>query len=298
MTDTEYSLLDSGDGEKLERFAEIEVVRPSPQALWRRTLPAARWSGARARYLRSNKGGGRWDPPHALPEQWDCRIGGQQMLLRPTGFGHVGVFPEQVRFWHWLQARVTADHEVLNLFGYTGGSTIAAARGGARVTHCDASRGVVQWASENARRNDLNEAPVRWIVDDALKFLRREARRERRYHGIVLDPPSFGRGPKGEVWKLEEGIGELLAATIDVLHADTGAFVLLSAHTPGLGGRALENLLRQSLASRAASGPCAHGEMVIASTAPAPALPSGTWAAWAHDGNLPPPDAPNPEAPA
>jgi len=282
-----YELLDSGGGAKLERFGEWIVVRPSPQALWPRTLDDSAWNAAHATYHRSDKGGGSWSPPGVLPEIWECSVGAQRFLIKPTGFGHMGVFAEQVPFWEWIAAQSRPGSEVLNLFAYTGGSTLAAARAGAKVTHCDAAKGVVQWASDNAPLNDLQDASIRWIIDDAQKFLAREDRRGRRYHGVILDPPSFGRGPKGQVFKLEEQVDELLDQCVAVLDDDF-AFVLFSAHTPGIGAVALRNLLEIALRKRFDTGIDAgrfgHGEMWIEGSRP---LPSGTWSAWARNGELP-----------
>ncbi len=290
----DYALIDSGAASKLERFGPYLLVRPSPQALWRVRLDPSHWEAAHARYRRSRQGGGHWEERMRLPESWDASVGPLRLRLRPTGFGHLGVFAEQIPFWRWIESRCAdrsahANFEVLNLFAYTGGSTLAAARGGARVTHCDASKGVVQWGRENAALNGLEAAPIRWIVDDALKFLRREARRGRRYHGLVLDPPSFGRGPKGEVFKLEESIGELLTAAVAVLDPEP-SFVLLSAHTPGLGAIALRHLLHEALeeAGIAASPPhLSHGEMVVPTEPGVRSLPSGSWAAYHADGEAP-----------
>lgn len=285
-----YELLDSGHGEKLERVGALRLRRPAPQAFWPPSLDGAEWDRVDARYERSSTGGGEWADGARLPEEWPVRHGGQVMLARATGFGHIGLFAEQAPFWHFLREQcrgATAagrEVELLNLFAYTGGSSLAAAGGGARVTHCDASRGLVQWASDNARANGLGDAPVRWIVDDVQKFLRREERRGRRYDAIVLDPPSFGRGPKGEVWKLEEGIVELLAQCRAVL-ADEPLLFLLSAHTPGVGPLALHGLLRHALAG--IEGPSSCGEMSIPCANAGPPLPSGAWAAWAATGDLP-----------
>lgn len=275
---SDYELLDSGSFSKLERFGDWVLQRPSPQAFWAPRRPEL-WSGAHARYERSRQGGGRWVEDDGVPEAWPCRIGEFDLELRRTGFGHIGVFCEQVPFWKWLTSACDGRGlRVLNLFAYTGGSSLAAARGGAEVTHCDASRGVVQWASENAARNDL-PGSIRWIVDDALKFLRREERRGNSYHGIILDPPSFGRGPKGEVFKLEEGAQELMAAVVAVLDPDP-AFLLLSAHTPGLGPIALRNLLEDALAPHPAADAVsiAHGEMAVECGREGFTLPAGTWA--------------------
>jgi 23S rRNA (cytosine1962-C5)-methyltransferase len=292
---SEYELLDSGHQSKLERFGAVLLHRPSPQALWKPRLDTAVWDAAHARYERSSQGGGHWIAAADVPETWMCNVGTLRLELRRTGFGHVGVFPEQIRFWNWLRQAVQTRAQdlkraprILNLFAYTGGSSLAAAMGGARVTHCDASHGVVQWASENAKYNDLGDGHIRWIVDDALKFLRREARRENTYDGIILDPPSFGRGPRGEVWKLEDGAAELLAAVAAVLDGDPG-FVLLSAHTPGIGPLALNNLLTAALGERVDmdSLEFSHGEMLVESAAGILSLPAGTWAS-AHRPELAP----------
>jgi 23S rRNA (cytosine1962-C5)-methyltransferase len=278
---SDYELLDSGGFAKLERFGEWVLHRPSPQAFWAPRRPDL-WATAHARYERSSQGGGSWVQDEGVPESWSCSIGGFRLELRRTGFGHIGVFTEQIPFWNWVtEACAGRPLRVLNLFAYTGGSSLAAARGGAQVTHCDASRGVVQWASENADRNEAT-GTIRWIVDDAIKFLRREQRRGNTYDGIILDPPSFGRGPKGEVFKLEEGARELMDAVVGALDPDP-AFVLLSAHTPGLGPIALRNLLDSALADHPAGAGLTleHGEMFVEGPAEGFALPSGTWArAW------------------
>jgi len=295
MTDDQYQLLDSGGGEKLERFGDFVLRRPSPQALWRREANASLWDGATARFERHDKGGGVWDGRERLPEQWRCRIAEIDFRLSPTNFGHVGVFPEQRPFWQWIRARCAEEAaqrnealRVLNLFAYTGGSSLAAALGGADVTHCDASKGIVRWASENAEAQDLGQGRIRWIIDDAMKFLAREARRDSRYDAIILDPPSFGRGPKGQVWKLEESIFELLQACRPVL-SDRPSFVLLSAHTPGLGAMAFRILLNQALGSEC-GGNYAHGEMALRGAEASHPLPNGTWSSWSS-GSPPEPPA-------
>jgi 23S rRNA (cytosine1962-C5)-methyltransferase len=287
-----YELIDSGDGEKLERFASVVLRRPSPQALWVKQLPTSSWEAADARFERSEKGGGTWHSNTSLPESWNCTISAIEFRLASTTFGHVGVFPEQRSFWEWVRGSCRRAAEsrdrslrVLNLFAYTGGSSLAAAQGGAEVTHCDASKGIVRWASDNAEACDIGEGSIRWIIDDAMKFLAREHRRESRYDAIILDPPSFGRGPKGEVWKLEESIGDLLAACAGVL-SDEPAFVLLSAHTPGLGPLAFHVLLRQALQSHSVVSRTpdhwAHGEMFLEGGSGVCPLPSGSWATWSE----------------
>jgi len=281
---TDYELLDSGHQAKLERFGEWILHRPSPQAFWAPRLGQEDWARAHARYERSSQGGGQWVEPLRAPESWQCQIGPLSLELRRTGFGHVGVFAEQIRFWEWITAAAAKfarqrgrAARVLNLFAYTGGSSLAAAMGGAEVTHLDASRGVVKWASENADRNDLGTGSIRWIVDDALKFLRREERRGSHYDAIILDPPSFGRGPRGEVWKLEEGAAELLDAVVALLQ-EPAAYLLLSAHTPGLGPIALANLLHSSLGPRLQGLEIERGEMFVAAGEGRLDLPAGTWA--------------------
>jgi 23S rRNA (cytosine1962-C5)-methyltransferase len=277
---SDYELLDSGSFARLERFGEWILHRPSPQAFWNPRHPEL-WAGAHARYERSSQGGGSWVGDEGVPESWLCRVGDFELELRRTGFGHLGVFTEQIPFWRWITATCADAPDplrVLNLFAYTGGSSLAAARGGAEVTHCDASKGVVQWASENAARNET-PGNIRWIVDDAIKFLRREERRGNLYDAIILDPPSFGRGPRGEVFKLEEGARELMEGVVAVLDPHP-SFVLLSAHTPGLGPIALRNLLEASLAPHpaAAAFSLEHGEMAVEASGDGFTLPAGTWA--------------------
>jgi 23S rRNA (cytosine1962-C5)-methyltransferase len=274
----DYQLLDSGDGAKLERFGDYILDRPSPQALWSKQLPEL-WQEAHARFTRDSSGGGNWSGRDRLPDTWTISAGGQRMLLKPTGFGHIGLFAEQIPFWNWIRRRceATTTPRVLNLFGYTGGSSLAAAAGGADVTHCDSSKGVVSWGRENQNLSGLDDRNIRWIVDDARKYVKREARRESHYDGIILDPPSFGRGSKGEVWKLEQDLSEHLADCVALLRPDAG-FVLLSAHSPGVGAVALERLLREAVGS--ARGDWAHGEMAISETTQGLALPSGCWASF------------------
>ena len=201
----DYEVLDTGDGEKLERWNDIVLRRPDPQAIWPKQQPEL-WNKADAYYHRSTKGGGEWEFFKKLPERWTIRYRDLKFYVRPTGFKHTGLFPEQAVNWDWMAGLIKrADRpiKVLNLFGYTGGATLACAAAGAKVTHVDAAKGMVQWARENRECAGLDETSFRWIVDDALKFVQREARRGNVYEGILMDPPSYGRGPGGEVWKLE-----------------------------------------------------------------------------------------------
>ena len=270
----DYELLDSGDSAKLERFGDVVLARPSPQALWT-PRDRACWSQAVARFDRDEDGRGSWDPAPPRPAGWKIACGGLKLWIKPTSFGHLGLFPEQIAFWNALRGVCRPGMELLNLFAYTGGSSLAAASAGAAVTHLDAAKGIVDWARENADASDLGSAPIRWIVDDALKFVQREERRGHRYHGVVLDPPSFGRGSKGQVFKLERDLPKLLHACVQILH-DDAAFVLLSGHTPGVGGLALCNLLADALEDRA--GAWRHGEMITPGLQRN--LPSGVWSVW------------------
>ena len=279
----EYELLDSGNGRKLERFGPIVLERPCAQAVWapQRSSP---WKGATARFDRV--GGLNWHGRERLPESWNVAIGGVRMKLSATDFGHVGVFPETRNLWRWIRRALAAEAEdrgrppkFLNLFAYSGGATLAAAQAGAYCCHLDASRGMVEWARENARLNDLRDAPIRWIVDDVIKFLRREVRRGNRYDAVLLDPPSFGRGKRGELYKIEESLSITLDLVDQVL-CDAPSFVLLTSHTPGFTPTVLGNLLRQ----RRRGGSIASGEMLLTGAPGVFELPSGNWARWCREG--------------
>lgn len=267
----DYTLLDSGHGRKLERFGPVVLDRPCGQAVWRPLHPE-RWGTATASFDR--QGGLRWQGRERLPESWVIAAAGVRLRLAATDFGHLGVFPETLPLWAWLRASLQPGMRFLNLFAYSGGATLAAAQAGAEVCHLDASRGMVAWARENAALNGLDEAPIRWIVDDAQVFLRREARRGRRYDAVLLDPPSFGRGRRGELYKIERDVQRTLDLVAEVL-APRPAFVLLTSHTPGFTPQVLQNLLAQSFGAPGTLG----GEMTIHAPDALP-LPSGTWA-WA-----------------
>ncbi|MCB9831193.1 MAG: class I SAM-dependent methyltransferase [Planctomycetes bacterium] len=243
-----YRLLDSGHGRKLEDLDGVVVDRQAPSAIWSPRLERRHWERAQGRHVRSDRGGGHWEWLGREPSSWSVSCGPNRMILKPTPFGHIGLFAEQAEQWLWVEescralaTRLGRAPEVLNLFAYTGGSSIAAARGGAQVTHVDAARGVVDWAVANARENGLEGAPVRWLVDDAAGFCARELRRGRGYDGIILDPPSFGRGKKGELWKIEDHLVPLLA-DLARLCAGKPGFLLLSCHSPGYTPIALEQL--------------------------------------------------------
>jgi 23S rRNA (cytosine1962-C5)-methyltransferase len=241
-----YKLIDSGFFQKLEQVGPYRIVRPSAQAVWAPRLDKPEWK-ADARFERYSGGDGKWTFFNDLPKSWNISVPSGEMVVKPTDFGHLGIFAEQESNWSQLTQLVKAsgnpEMNVLNLFAYTGGSTLAAARGGAKVVHLDASKTSVSWARENAEAAGLKDHPIRWITDDVSKFVSREVRRGSRYHGIILDPPSFGRGPKGEGWKIEDDLLGLLKDLRQIL-AEDFSFVLLSAHSQGYTPLALENLLR------------------------------------------------------
>ena len=268
----QYSLLDSGNGRKLERFGPVILDRPCGQAVWRPMHPS-RWEQAAASFDRTD--GMRWQGRENLPDSWVIEAAGVRMRLAPTDFGHLGIFPETLPLWTWLRDNLPPGARFLNLFAYSGGATLAAAQAGAEVCHLDASRGMVAWARDNAALNRLEDAPIRWIVDDAKAFLRREARRGRRYEAVLLDPPSFGRGKRGELYKIERDVQRTLDLVAEVL-APQPLFVLITSHTPGFSPLVLQNLLRQSFGPRRTEG----GEMHITAEDALP-LPSGSWGrAW------------------
>ena len=250
----DYELIDSGDGSKLERFGKYVLARPCSQALWRPDLGPADWNRADASFDRVD--GNNWHGRANLPKEWTIETAGIRFRLGGTDFGHLGIFPEQRAQWKWIRAQAEKRRgiSVLNLFAYSGGSTMAAALGGAEVCHLDASKGMVEWARENARLNGLAERPIRWIVDDAHKFMRREIRRGRSYDAIVLDPPTFGRGAGGEMYKIERDLKETLSLVKELL-SEKPLFVLFSSHTPGLSEIVAKNILSQLFpAARLESG--------------------------------------------
>ncbi len=272
-----YSLVDSGNQQKLERFGKYTIARPCAQALWRPRLGRAEWDLADAQFSRD--GGNAWHFRTKLPESWTVEMEGLDFKVSLTDFGHLGLFPEHRLFWSGMRQAISkrqSPPHVLNLFAYSGGATLAAASAGARVCHVDASKGMVAWARENARLNQLANAPIRWIVDDAAKFLMREIKRGVRYDGIVLDPPSFGRGNKGEVFKIERDIHELLELCRQLLSADP-LFLIFTTHTPGMTPLVMEHLLRQK--TQGMGGEIETGEMTLHSTT-AIALPCGSYARW------------------
>ena len=253
-----YELLDSGDGRKFERFGDIRLVRPCSQAMWRPQLSPAEWGKADASFDREE--GNAWHGRARLPKEWTIETAGIRFRLSGTDFGHLGIFPEQRASWRWLRGVVKKGMSVLNLFAYSGGSTMASALAGASVCHVDAAKGMVEWARKNAALNGLDGHPIRWIVDDAHAFMRREIRRGHRYDGIILDPPTFGRGANGQLYKIERDLKETLSLVRDLL-SEKPAFVLFSSHTPGLTLKVAENILSQVFprATCAAEEMCLEG---------------------------------------
>ncbi|MBA2367466.1 MAG: class I SAM-dependent methyltransferase [Candidatus Protochlamydia sp.] len=272
-----YALLDSGDGKKLERFGSYLLSRPCSQAVWKPQLPPHEWGTAHALFSREEEN--KWSGLARLPEMWEIEAAGIKFKISPTDFGHLGIFPEQKPFWEWIQTTLALRHKprVLNLFAYSGGSTLAAAKAGAAVCHLDASKGMVAWARENALLNGLKEAPIRWIVEDVKKFIQREIKRGSRYEAIILDPPSFGRGSKGELFKIEEEIVPLLHEC-RLLLSDQPIFILFSCHTPGFSPLVMDHLLTQAM--HGIEGFIDAGEMILEGKGGAFDVPSGTFARW------------------
>lgn len=301
----DYELLDSGDGEKLERYGSVVLSRPDPHANWPKGMAKSKWQMAQARFVRSEKNA-RWQMESRCPREWPIELAGLRFLVKPTAFKHVGVFPEQAPNWEWIQQTITSSPlerggrgrgvvRVLNLFGYTGGASLAALQAGAEVTHVDASKVALTWARKNAELSGLGDKPCRWILDDARAFLRREAKRGRRYEGLVMDPPAFGHGPNGELWKIEEHLLDLFSLCRAVL-SDDPLFFLVNGYASGYSAIAyqnnLENLSRVAgsrTAGQLTAGKIEIGELTIRESAP-PAggdgrlLPAGIFARWRTTG--------------
>ena len=253
----DYEVLDTSDGEKLERWGRYTLVRPDPQVIWRSPRRDERWRHYDARYARSSTGGGKWSAHH-LPERWQIQDGPLTFNVKPMNFKHTGVFPEQAANWDYIMEKIrTAGRpiRVLNLFAYTGGATLAAAAAGAEVCHVDAAKGMVAWARENAKSSGLEGAPIRWIIDDCGKFVEREIRRGRRYDAIIMDPPSYGRGPSGEIWKLEKDLFDFVQLTAGVL-SDTPLFVIINSYTTGLAPSVLGCIMDSVYTPRFGGGSC------------------------------------------
>lgn len=283
----DYELIDTLDGERLERWGDILLIRPDPQIIWSGEKKDPRWGQAHARYQRSSSGGGKWTHYKKVPEVWKIQWEGLTFRLKTMGFKHTGIFPEQAVNWRFAMEKIQEARRspedpvrVLNLFGYTGAATLACMKAGAVVTHVDASKGMVQWAKENAQASSLAERPVRWLVDDCMKFVQREQRRGRTYDGIIMDPPSYGRGPGGEVWKLEEQLYGLIQMCVPILSEDP-LFFILNSYTTGLSPSVMEYLLGVLLQKRF-GGRVSSDEIGLPVTSTGLVLPCGSTAIWAR----------------
>ena len=277
----DYELIDATSGNRLERWGNTLLVRPDPQVVWKNDPVSELWAKADAIYHRSTKGGGEWEYRRRLPQKWQIGWNGLDLVVSPTGFKHTGVFPEQAVNWAWYQEKIKAANrpiKVLNLFGYTGGATLACAQAGASVCHVDASKGIVAWARENAAASNMTDRPIRWIVDDCAKFVAREIRRGNVYDGLIMDPPSYGRGPGGEIWKLEDNIYDLIALCAGVL-SEKPLFVAVNSYTTGLSPAVMEYILQTTLTPKF-GGHTTCDEIGLPVSATGGVVPCGATAIW------------------
>lgn len=277
----DYELIDANNGERLERWGNIFLIRPDPQAMWNLPVNKKDWSKADAVYHRSNSGGGAWEVLKKVPDIWTVDYKGLKFNLKPMGFKHTGLFPEQAVNWDLMSDLIKKSNRpirVLNLFAYTGGATLACLKAGAEVTHVDASKGMVAWAKDNAKTSNLADRPVRWLVDDCIKFVQREIRRGNKYDGIVMDPPSYGRGPNGEVWKLENNLSELLEFVSKIL-CDEPLFFILNSYTAGLPHSVL-NFMVKEIIGKGRKGSVSTEEIGLKVTNRDLILPAGNTTIW------------------
>jgi 23S rRNA (cytosine1962-C5)-methyltransferase len=275
-----YALLDSGMEQKLERFGDVVLSRPDPQALWPKKLATSDWGLANGVYEREGKEG-KWTG--SIPKEWEVKFGGLSFLIKPSSFKHTGLFPEQLSNWEWgsdLIKNAGRPVSVLNIFGYTGGATIAAAAAGASVTHVDASKTAVAWAKENAKLSGLEDKPIRWIIEDALTYLRREVKRGVKYDGIIMDPPAFGHGPKDELWKFEEHFLELMNLCLELI-SDKPLFVLINGYAAGYSPLAFAYNLDGFV--KKFGGSIEYGDLTIAEEGSERVLPCGIFARWKNN---------------
>lgn len=276
----DYEVIDTSNGEKLERWGNYTLLRPDPQVIWDTPKTNKKWKQLNGHYHRSAKGGGEWEF-FDLPEQWTIGYKGLTFNLKPFSFKHTGLFPEQAVNWDWFSEKIRKANRpvnVLNLFAYTGGATISAAKAGASVTHVDASKGMVTWAKENAISSGLEDAKIRWIVDDCVKFVEREIRRGRKYDGIIMDPPSYGRGPKGEIWKIEEKIYPFIELCTQLL-SDDALFFLVNSYTTGLQPAVLSYMMNTAIKNKF-GGTVAAEEIGLPVSSNGLVLPCGASGRW------------------
>ena len=275
----DYEILDMANGEKLERWGNVILIRPDPQIIWKNRSFPKKWDLANARYNRSSSGGGGWKYNKKMPESWKIKYKDLTFNIKPMGFKHTGLFPEQAVNWDWMISKIKnekRDIKILNLFAYTGGATVACSYAGASVCHVDSSKGMTTWAKENLASSGLSDRPVRFIVDDVVKFVNREIRRGNKYDGIIMDPPSYGRGTNGEVWKFEDNISDLVELCSKVL-SDNPLFFLINSYTTGISSTVLENILRLNIKK---DGKFSHGEIGLPMTNSKLILPCGIYGKW------------------
>lgn len=277
----DYEILDMANGEKLERWGDVILVRPDPQIIWTSPSFPEKWKKTYARYQRSNTGGGAWNYQKKVPESWKVHYKDLTFLIKPMGFKHTGLFPEQAVNWDWMIQKIQKANrpiQVLNLFAYTGGASVACSYAGASVCHVDSSKGMVAWAKENMAASGLEDRPVRYIVDDVVKFVNREIRRGHTYDAVIMDPPSYGRGANGEVWKFEENLPELIELCSKIL-SDKPLFFLINSYTTGISSIVLENLLNLTIAKQH-KGKVSHGEIGLPMSNSNLILPCGIYGRW------------------
>lgn len=275
----DYEILDMANGEKLEKWKDVILVRPDPQIIWKSKSFPERWKNANARYIRSSTGGGNWDFSKKVPANWQVKYKELIFNIKPMGFKHTGLFPEQAVNWDWMINKIqhaNRDIKVLNLFAYTGGATVACSYASASVCHVDSSKGMVTWAKENITSSGLQNNPVRYIIDDVVKFVSREIRRGNKYDAIIMDPPSYGRGTNGEVWKFEENISDLVELCTKVL-SDRPLFFLINSYTTGISSTVLENILRLNIKAK---GKLSSGELGLPMKDSRLVLPCGIFSRW------------------
>lgn len=277
----DYKLIDASSGERLEQWGNITLIRPDPQIIWNTERKNPLWKQAHARYSRSSSGGGKWQVYKKIPDRWTISYGELVFNIKPMGFKHTGVFPEQAVNWDFVSEKIKSSGRqlsVLNLFGYTGCATLACMKAGAKVCHVDASKGMVQWARENATSSNIADRPVRWLVDDCIKFVQREQRRGNKYDGIIMDPPSYGRGPGGEVWHLEDQLYSLIQLCDTVL-SDNAEFFILNSYTTGLSPAVMQYLLSELLQKKR-GGRVSSDEIGLNVQTSGLVLPCGSTAIW------------------
>lgn len=277
----DYELIDTGGGEKLERWGDVVLRRPDPQIIWPLERETDEWRNVHGHYHRSSSGGGQWDMKKPIPERWIIEYQDLKFYIKPTSFKHTGLFPEQAVNWNWMMNKIRNANrpiKVLNLFAYTGGATLACASAGAEVCHVDAAKGMVQWAKENAQLSGLQSHPIRFITDDVFKFVQREQRRGNKYDAIIMDPPSYGRGPGGETWKLEQSLYPFLEFCTTIM-SDNPLFLQINSYTTGLSPTVLSNMLNMTMKKRY-GGKLSCGEVGIPITKSGMVLPCGILGRW------------------